>query len=257
MHAANGEHVHSVCERSSHQLWNARGCYARPEFPMAFTDQLRSRLHKWRRVLGNPPDIGAGALGADLFTNFRRPIRETFLRDHVRSFRSCMGVSTVPLFAERRTFAIMPAMNDPRDARNARQLPNAAVWVIVCHPTMPAPELARFIGCDVNTIRNRRLRIRRHGWFCRVAYVPCAACGEPVTLGAICGGVVPITRAAGHRRSRRYRAHWTVRSGNVPTCTSETGCSISGGRMTSTFRRSRARRPHNPAHAGRQRMTRS
>ncbi len=74
-------------------------------------------------------------------------------------------------------------MTDPRDARNSRQLPDAAMWLIVCHPGMSAPELAVMLGTSANRVRDARYRFRRQGWSCRVAYVPCTACGEPVTVG--------------------------------------------------------------------------
>ncbi len=98
-------------------------------------------------------------------------------------------------------------MTDPRDARNARQLSDAAMWFIVCHPGLPAPELAVLLGASANTIRNARYRFRREGWCCRVSYVPCAACGEPVTID-------------GHvRRNRAYH----------PACRTEARRSIQQG----------------------------
>ena len=88
----------------------------------------------------------------------------------------------------------MASMTDPRDARNGRQLSDAAMWLIVCHPGGTAPELAVMLGTSASRVRNARYRFRREGWSCRVAYVPCMACGERVTVG-------------GHvRRDRVYHA---------------------------------------------------
>jgi hypothetical protein len=79
---------------------------------------------------------------------------------------------------------MIDVMDDARDARNARQLSDAAMWHIVCHPGTPAPELAEMLGVTAGRIRNARYRFRAAGgWSCRVAFVPCASCGEPVTLG--------------------------------------------------------------------------
>lgn len=74
-------------------------------------------------------------------------------------------------------------MTDPRDARTGLQLPDGAMWLIVCHPGVPAPELAVMLGISANRVRDARYRFRRQGWSCRVAYVSCTACGGPVTIG--------------------------------------------------------------------------
>lgn len=74
-------------------------------------------------------------------------------------------------------------MTDPRDARNGRQLSDAAMWYIVCHPDLRSQELAVLLDTSANRVRNARYRFRREGWSCRVAYVSCTACGEPVTVG--------------------------------------------------------------------------
>jgi hypothetical protein len=101
----------------------------------------------------------------------------------------------------------MLSMIDPRDARNARQLSDAAMWVIVCHPELPAPELAVMLSTSATTIRNARSRFRRAGWSCRVSYVPCAACADPVTLGG------HVRRDRAYHPARRPAARQRLQQG--------------------------------------------
>jgi hypothetical protein len=74
-------------------------------------------------------------------------------------------------------------MNDPRDARLGRQLSDDAMWTIVCHPTVPAPELGARLGIGNVRINKVRHALKPAGWSCRVDFVPCAHCGELVTVG--------------------------------------------------------------------------
>jgi hypothetical protein len=75
-------------------------------------------------------------------------------------------------------------MTDPRDARYANQLPDAAMWQLVCAPDVPAPELARRLGILPQRVRSLRHRLRQDGgWVCRVAYLPCRICGRMTTRG--------------------------------------------------------------------------
>jgi hypothetical protein len=72
-------------------------------------------------------------------------------------------------------------MTDPRDARLQRQLSDAAMWTIVCHPTAPA--LGARLGISNVRINKIRHTLKAAGWSCRVAYVPCAHCGDAVAVG--------------------------------------------------------------------------
>ncbi len=98
-------------------------------------------------------------------------------------------------------------MTDSRDARNTRQLPDAAMWFIVCHPALSAPELAVLLGTSGNRIRNARYRFRREGWSCSVAYVPCAACGKLVTIGG------HVRRDRAYHPARRTGARRSIQHG--------------------------------------------
>jgi hypothetical protein len=92
---------------------------------------------------------------------------------------------------------MIAAMTDSSAARLKRQLSDESMWTIVCHPTVPAPELGARLGISNVRINKVRHALKATGWSCTVAYVPCAACGELVTVG-------------GHvRRDRAY--HTTCR----------------------------------------------
>ena len=54
--------------------------------------------------------------------------------------------------------------------------------IIVCAPDdVTSVALAAVFGVSESTIAHVRLRMRRQGWTCPIAYVACQECGEPIT----------------------------------------------------------------------------
>lgn len=68
-----------------------------------------------------------------------------------------------------------------RDVAMRGNVTDEKIFEIMCHPEIPAPQMAKRLGVHRITVIRWRKRFREVGWTCRVQYKVCAYCGRHMT----------------------------------------------------------------------------